>query len=372
MGEAGRYRYRPFWLLGVLALAIAAYGAYWVSMLAPFRSEVGLMVAGDAAAPFRVQSGDVSYSGFPYRLEARLGDVSLVRQRPDYELQISSSALYINRQPWKPMPYVLHLDAPVLRLVAQVPALSDVELRAESARGSLRYSAAGVERLSLVFENATLKAPGILSESLTFDKLQVHARETAVLRPARGRVAAPADQTAADQPAEGPTGGPFLEVLLRAERMAVGQGAPMTLLATLEANGDPGVAPGAPFLEAWREAGGTLNLLSGVLSIGQSPMVQGEGSFALSGDGTLLGVGKFNSPCPGAAMAMMLGQERFEQRIAGPDGALPAYRAEGRRAKPLELRWQLLEGVPTFLLDAPIDPRAPDQNPDARCPALRQ
>lgn len=339
-------RHRIAALALALGLAVAGYFGYWLTRLEDYRGRMSA-VLGQATPPFTLKGGAVSYGGFPYRLQASIKDGALERVRPDYRLTLKGAALEANQQPWREDLTIAAIDRPVLELVSK--AISGglaLNVEAAQARASLSTNARGVERLSLVFEKGTLQlTPWLSGTTATFDRLEIHGRETAALNRPRGD--------------KSPTGPVFLEFFLRGEGVAFGKGSqPLTLMASLGVTGDPRVKPGAPIVEPWRQAGGTIELYTLQLKQGKDEMASAQATLALNGARRLIGAGTLNSPCPQQALTL----------VGVPVDAAPS----GRHEHPIALPLRLEDG--TLVLDArqlPIS-GAPVRNPAQPCPVLRR
>lgn len=339
-------RHRIAALALALGVAVAAYFGYWLTRLEDYRGRM-TAVLGQATPPFTLQGGTVSYGGFPYRLQASTKDAALERVRPDYRLTLKGASLEANQQPWREDLTIAAIDRPELELASK--AISGglaVSIKAQRARASLSTNARGVERLSLVFENGTLKLePWLGATTATFRQLEIHGRETAALKRPRGD--------------NSPIGPVFLEFFLRGEAVAFGKGAQaLTLMASLGVTGDPKVKPGAPIVESWRRKGGTVELYTVQLSQGKDALVSAMATLAMNGSRRLIGAGTLNSPCPQQALTL----------IGVPVDAAPP----GRHEHPIALPLRLEDGA--LVLDArqlPIS-GAPVRNPAQPCPVLRR
>lgn len=348
-------RYRPFWLLGVVVLGLIVYAVYWFARLAEFRQTVQAMV--DGQGPVQVAAEDISYGGFPYRLSATFTNVTMTRSGPDYTLTVASPELVIERQPWRAALHLGFFRDPRLTLAAPTAA-GGVQLSGSGTEGrfSLYLKKGKVERLSTVLDNARIEGAPWLATPLLAEKLELHSREVAALR-------APQPLPAAPAPVEGPGAAPtppvFLEVIVNGERVQWGGGVPLTLMASLGITGEPPAQTvGSSYLEAWRNASGTVELHSlNLTAAGKDDMVLAKGTFALNSQHQLLAGGTITTPCP-ATIAALFGQQL--------DGA-----PEGRVQGLISLPFQVQNGA-LSLLQPQTEWPAPARNRDAGCPDLRR
>ena len=357
-------RYRPFWLAGAAVIGVAAYSVYWFARLAEFEATMEAMVNGQG--PVQVSAESISYSGFPYRLSAEFRTVTVKRAGLDYTLMVKAPKLTIERQPWKSSLHLGFFETPTLTLAAP-GVLDGVTLEGTGSEGrfSLMLKNGHVERLSTVLDDARITGSPWLQTPLTAAKLELHGREVAALR----RPANPNDILAADEarkaaasaegPGRAPTPPAFLEMIVNGEKVQLGQGEPLTLMASLAATGEPRAAElGSSFVEAWREAGGTMEMNTLTLSTAaKDDLVLARGTFALDRQHRLMAGGTVSTPCP-AVIAGLFGQTLEGQ---------PAGRVQGLIALP----FQALNGK--FTLQQPqTEWPTPAQNQDAQCPDLRR
>lgn len=362
-------RYRPFWLMGVVVLALAAYAVYWFGRLAEFKAVVEALVNGQG--PVQVSAEDISYSGFPYRLSAEFQNVTVKRAGPDYALTVKSSKLTIERQPWRSKLHLGFFETPTLTLTAPT-VLDGVALEGTGSEGrfSLMLKNGHVERLSTVLDDARISGSPWLQTPLTAAKLELHGREVAALRRPQNpndilaaeearKAAAEGDADVSKAGDSSPTPPAFLELIVNGAQVQLGQGEPLTLMASLAVTGEPRAADtGASFVEAWREAGGTLEVNTLTLSTAaKDDLVLAKGTFALDRQHRLMAGGTVTTPCP-AVIAGLFGQN-LEQ--------LPEGRVQGL----ISLPFQALSGK--FTLQQPLTEwPSPARNRDARCPDLRR
>ena len=347
-------RYRPFWLLGVVVLALIAYAIYWFARLGEFKETVQALAGG--RGPVDVVAEDISYGGFPYRLSATFTNVTVKRAGKDYTLTVAAPELVIERQPWRGTLHLGFFQTPKLTLAA--PALTGgVQLTGTGTEGrfSLFLKNGNVERLSTVLDNARISGGPWLETPLVAEKLELHGREVAAMR---ARQPLPNAGEQAEGPGASPTPPTFLEVIVNGEKVQWGEGEPLTLMASLGITGEPQAdAIGQSYLDAWRDAGGTLEVHSLTLTAGKDDLVIAKATLALDDQRQLLAGGTLTTPCP----AMLAGL--FGQTLEGAP--------EGRVQGLISLPFQARDGKLT-LSQPQTEWPSPARNRDARCPDLRR
>ena len=347
-------RYRPFWLLGVVVLGILVYTVYWFGRLAEFKATMEAMVNGQG--PVEVAASDISYGGFPYRISATFKNVTVKRPGLDYTLTVKAPQLTVERQPWKRSLHLGFFETPTLTLTAP-SVLGGVSLEGTGTEGrfSLFLRNGSVERLSTVLDDARITGSPWLETPLTAAKLELHGREVAALR---GRQPLPG-AVPQEGPGASPTPPVFLEVIVNGEQVQWGQGEPLTLMASLGITGEPNAASlRNSFVEAWRDASGTVELHSlNLTTADKSDAVIARGTFTLDSKHRLLAGGTITTPCPAVIAGL------FGQTLEG----MPEGRVQGLIALP----FQAQNGG--FTLQQPqTEWPSPARNRDARCPDLRR
>jgi hypothetical protein len=283
-------RYRPFLMLAAVGVAVGAYGLYWSSQLDEFKAAITALAG--PSAPVVLSGAELDYGGFPYRLSVTVRDATLTRTRGDYEVALRAPQLVIERQPWKPDLTLGLLDKPSISVRApDVMGGVAVTATGDNGRFSLKLNPRGVERLSVVFEEARVSGAPWFDKPLRASQFEVHGREVAALR----RAPVPAGGNS-------PTGEAVLELFINGEAVRLGAGDPLALTGNLGVTAI-GPAEALTSLAAWRSAGGTVELYGLTLSDKVEPVVMTKGSFALQADGALLASGTLNSPCPDAVLA---------------------------------------------------------------------
>lgn len=352
MSSLFEYRYRPFWLLGVVVLGIIIYTVYWFARLGEFKATMEAMVNGQG--PVQVSAEDISYGGFPYRLSAEFENVNVERAGPDYTLTVKAPRLTIERQPWKRALHLGFFKTPTLTLSAPT-VLGGVALEGTGSEGrfSLYLKNGNVERLSTVLDDAQISGSPWLGTPLTAAKLELHGREVAALR--RPDVTPNEILAAHDNSATPPA---YLELIVNGEQVQLGQGEALTLMASLAVTGEPKAGTRGSYIEAWRDASGTVELNTLTLTTAtKDDMVLAKGTFALDGQRRLLAGGTITTPCPAVIAGL------FGQTLEG----MPEGRVQGL----ISLPFQAQNGA--FTLQQPqTEWPSPARNRDARCPDLRR
>ncbi len=283
-------RNRPWLLLGAVALLVGFYSIYWFTQLRLFKAEMASLQSGESAV-FDLRSKTVNYSGFPYRLEAEFKDATVKRKQPDYELRLASPKLTILRQPWKPHLFLLFADNPHVDALVYGKVPLQLKASAAALEASLHFHHAQVGRLSLVFKSLQVPSGAWFADALTAGTFEIHGRE---LVQAHGLA------TAATAPA-------FGEVVLEAEELRLGDSKPAKLAADLSLNGEPSTAAGKSYLQAWRDAGGTVEI-SHMAMDSQTLKLNGSITASLDKTGAPLMSGSVETTLPAALRSALSGQ----------------------------------------------------------------
>lgn len=216
-----------------LLLGLAAYGHFWRGWAAEFETTLAGWFPGE-----RVVVG-----GFPYRLESELTDLKRAHEG-GVPVALALHKLRLNRGPWRPELTVLQGED--VALAAGAAGLA-ARVKAPLATASLKLGpdAAGVQRLarlSVVLPGATGNAG--LGPDFRAASLELHFRE---LFGARGKFADPASPRLAQHG----------QLVIGAVGFALGQGAPISLIADVTARG-PGRLDD---YRRWADGGGSLDLV---------------------------------------------------------------------------------------------------------------
>lgn len=175
--DAGRRRGRIFrrpWvvLLGVAVLC-AAWSAVWATMRSRLITEVDHQLARLERDGVRIVCPDRAVGGFPFRLEISCRDPGL--EIAGRGVGGSVAALRIVAQIWDPRLVLAEADGP---LVAEEAGRTRVDATWRGLRASLRWSTAGIERLSLSAEglDLTRRETGAGVARLQAEHLEAHGR----------------------------------------------------------------------------------------------------------------------------------------------------------------------------------------------------
>lgn len=103
-------------------------------------------------------ASEVKMGGFPYRIEARSPNMHLDWQQGGWSALVESKALTVHQVPWQYHRQVLTLEAPTARLTIASPDFAPLQLSAPQAIGSLSRIDDRIARLSVVWEEAEIKA----------------------------------------------------------------------------------------------------------------------------------------------------------------------------------------------------------------------
>lgn len=312
-----------------LLLGLAVYGQLWRGWAQGFEQTLAGWFPGQ---PARV-------TGFPYRLETELAGVTLAHDGL-VSLGARIDRLRLNRGPWRPELTVAQGQG--VMLSAKLPGMAP-RITASAGTASLKLVAGRLERLSIVLPAASGQL-GVAGDGPAFraDNLELHAREMA-----------PAGSAAASDPRLPQRG----QLVIAAEALALGQGAPISLA------GDAAVRGPARLTDwqRWAAGGGSVDLvISGRDATGE--LFALDATLVPAGTGEAGGLrlaGTIRTVCPLAVQAALAGMAPpAEQRLRAPlvlaiETALPA-------AGPVSLR-----GLPADLASRPRRAQLP------ACPRLR-
>lgn len=212
-------RFRPLAVVQLVAVLVLIYTGYWYLQLRVFKKEMAALLSGHSAA-FTLTADDVSYSGFPYRLQLVAHNARLVRAGPDFAITLLTSQLVLVRQPWQSLLYLGFADHPTLSLRTrgvEYPLL--LEASAEGLEASLHLSATRVERLSLVLHEVVVTSNTWFADVLRAHALELHGREPDA------------------RPGDAATARSIAELLVQGRELRLGDGPPATLEGHLTAFG---------------------------------------------------------------------------------------------------------------------------------------
>lgn len=310
-----------------LVAGIAAWAVLWNGFRSDFEATLGRLLPDET----RVSTG-----GFPYRLEARAAPLALDWSGDALTATIQAAEAVANRVPWQPARTVLNLREPRLRLALAPLQEARLEIAAPAAQASLRTAEGRIARMSVVWEDATVRL-GWLPMPITAERLEAHLRET----PARDA----ADASTPRLPTQD-------QLVLTARDLRFGGGDPLTLMLDSEVTADRPVTS----LKAWA-AQGTVEVRALTLSDATGEVARFTGTLVPAGDGTLRLAGTVETVCPQSVRAT------FEGRPAP---------SEKRSRRPERIAFTGL--LPGGLELAPADPDRPPppvRGQQPPCPRLR-
>ena len=293
----------PLWAtLFPLALAVGAYWGWWDARLETYRRELAPWVGANAV-----------FGGFPYRLHAAAGPVTLGRRGTDTSLGVSAHRVTVDRQPLAMALSVIGLERVQVRALAPGFATAGAILLAPRARASVNVDSGRLARLSTEFFDPVLTS-ALLPATMRAALFELHLRETPVA------------------PIALPTG-PAMPV--QAELRLAGEGVRLDGGDPLGMEADIAVTAAAPLrsVRGWAAQSGTVELRR--LRLWDKGGTVAEVSATVVPHGGVLEIaGTVTTVCPRAVLALLdqrpaAGTEyraRTPQRIAfgGPAGAVMA------------------------------------------------
>ncbi|MGU3536543.1 DUF2125 domain-containing protein [Methylobacterium sp. A54F] len=316
----------------ILLLAVAVlWTAGWFYVRARAVSEIDGWMAREAAAGRTWTCADRSVGGYPFRIELRCGTLRLARSDGGFSLGPTTAVVQV----YQPRHGLIEAEGPFR--VEQGGLNADVTWR--KLQGSFHGASDGFVRASLVVDGPKGAVTGAQPAPITFEAkhLELHARPTPGRFESEGAV----------------------DLSLRAEQVllplidpVIGNAAPadLALDATLEQAAGLRTRPLPQELEAWRRAGGSLDiaLLSlakgdrrlqarGALSLDEAHRPAGQLDLRASGLESLIGglVGQRFGAEKGAMIGNLVGQLLGGgRRGAGGEGSAQAATGEAA-LKPL-------------------------------------
>lgn len=317
------WRGRPWMALLPLVLGLLAWWLWWDH------------AAGQWQAGLEAALGErPRVIGFPYRLQADVGPLSLARAHGGAGFEARAATVSVERAFGRPWPHVFAAQQLVLRADAAAPAQLTLGMEAERARGSLDLGAGRLDRLSLELADARL-ALGWLRRSVLAPEAEIHLRQA----------------PGAPPPADGRPG-PVAELVVSSPAAQVGaQGAPLTLSlrATLIQRG------ALTSVRDWAEHGGALRIDELVLADSTGPVLRLSGSVAPGPGGALALAAAITTPCPATVLAAFAG------RMPAP---------EYRRRVPVSIALAGAPGRPTATPSAEALAARPVKAQEPPCPRL--
>ncbi|MCA3254347.1 MAG: hypothetical protein INF91_01875 [Alphaproteobacteria bacterium] len=314
----------PLWVtLLPLLIGIGAWWLWWRGEADAFKRDVAAVIGASPAM-----------SGFPYRVEGEIGAVALTRAGGGAQLAVSAERAVVNRQPWGSPLVVAHVGAPRLSARADGVQAATLAVEAPSANVSLRWQDARLARLSMVFDEATLRL-GLLPAPLSGKVIELHVRET---------------PATADPASQSPKGPQQAQLVIEGQGVRAPGGDPVTLSADFALTGPRPVRAVADWL-----SGGTLELRRLTLADATGEVVSATATAAPDRAGQLLIAGTLTTVCPRTVAALFAGQP-----------APAEYRA--RRAR--SFAFEGPPGAVRLALPAGALDRIAERRQDPRCPKL--
>jgi hypothetical protein len=235
-----------FWLYApyaVVLLVLAVWTGFWFTVKGRVASGLDGWLAHEAEAGRDWSCAQRSIAGFPFRIEVKCAGVALVRRNDPTAPKVSLGPLLVVAQVYDPRHIIAESQGP---LQAAWPDGRQARLAWEKGQMSLRRSAAGFERASLVLERPDFSASGVAAEPVRAARLEAH------LRPAPARAAEQALELSLD------VGGLLSATLDQLAGSAAPADLRLSATTTRTAAFVDGLTPLT--LEAWRAAGGVVEL----------------------------------------------------------------------------------------------------------------
>jgi hypothetical protein len=317
----------PLWAtLLPLLLGVAVWAFVWRGYEAGFEADLRKVLPADA---------EIEAGGFPYRLEARLGEIKLEHRDAALELGLATESMAVNRVPWQRDRQVISLGQSQARAALGPIAGADVVIDSPAAQASLRLEEARIARGSAVWQQPTIRT-GLFAAPVRAAEFQAHLRET----PATG-----AARTEGRLPTQ-------VQLVLGGREVRIGAGASLEFRLVSELTATQPVAS----LSGWR-SNGTVELQEAVLSDSTGEVARLKGRLVAEPSGALRLDGVIETVCPASVRAAVAG--------------LPPV-AEQRSRRPEQVA--VSGTLPGGLVAAPRDPAKPPPPVRAQeppCPRLR-
>ena len=276
----------------------------------------------------------IATGGFPYRLEATVAPLKVVRQDVALQSRITARLLSVNRQPWQPDRQVLNLADSIASLKLTPLAGATLAIAAAEVQASLRMEAGRIARLSVQWELPEV-ASGLLTGELKASSMEAHFRET----PATGEGSSP----------RLPTQDQFV---VSAVAVRSGAGDPLDMQLDGEITGR---APIRSFA-IWAD-GGTVEIRSLLLSDGTGEVARIVATLVPGPAGDVRIAGTIETVCPMS----------FRAAVAGLP---PVSEKRTRKAQTLPFSGVLPSGITIPDADS-ARPAPPVRGQEPPCPRLR-
>jgi hypothetical protein len=268
-----RWRGRPWLALLPVAAGVLGWWLWWDRAAA--RWDGGL--AEHLAAPVRV-------IGFPYRLQADFGPISIARAHSGASVEARAASATVERAFGRAWPHLFAAQGLVARAEAAAPAGAALGVEADRVRGSLHLGGGRLNRLSLVLTGARLTLDWV-GRDLHASEAELHLRQSPGAPP-DGRI------------------GPVGELVLSAPAARLGDGgAPLALnlRATLTQR-----APLAGVRD-WAQADGALRIDELTLADATGPALALAGTVGPGSGGALAISATITTLCPATILGALTG-----------------------------------------------------------------
>lgn len=316
----------PLWATLIpLVLGVLLWGWMWRDYATRFRADL------QAAAP---QHSEISVSGFPYRLEARIPDVDAPLDGGALQARLRVKELAVNRVPWQANRQVLNLDRSLAEIAVVPLGGAKARVEADEAQASLHLEGERIARLSIVWEAPRIET-GLLPVPVSAGHFEAHLRET----PSTGLQPAGAPPTQA-------------QLVLAGKAVRFGEGAPLGLALDSELT-----APGPLRSYALWASGGAVEIRSATLSDATGEVARLTATLRPDGKGALQLEGRIETVCPASLRAAIAGEAHSGEK-------------RSRKAEAIAISGRL----PGGLVAAPADPSKPPppvRGQEPPCPRLR-
>jgi hypothetical protein len=274
-------------MIGGLVAVLVAYAVFWFVAAHHFENRIVEAIQERRDQGMDIRYGDLSVSGFPYRLEATFEDVHVGGQKDGLAWQVDTPRFAAVVLPWRPRHAVTFAETATLALTRDGTAAE--VLTTHGMRNSvIMDGAGGPERISMTAVSLALQPQPDAPPEWEMTNAEAHWRAayeaTALTRlfpsedeaspkePLQWQFAAKAQDIAGDRLAVSPYGRVIEELQVVMELHGAGLGPGATLQA----------------IAAWRDNGGTVDVPSFMLKWGELD-VKLSGSVTLDRQFRLLG-----------------------------------------------------------------------------------
>ena len=353
-------------LIAAIAIGLAAYTVFWFHVKGEAEANIAAWVQERRAAGDTVDYAALDIGGYPFRIEATVAKPVFGRVDASRSWTIEGDKLSVVAAPWNLGHIVAYHDGPFEIHYRSMTANEgeraiDLTGHSEAAGASAIWKGGVWDHADVEFSNLMMTARSATAP-LSAGHLEFHVRKMhpntpedpgGIDQPARSEYALEASDVTFPGATEQPLG-PTIQ----------------TLNAVIEVHGDKPLGKTIPEIEAWRDAGGTLDVKSLDLSWGPLKMKL-NGSLALD---------EANRPV-GALTAQFTDYDKLIDSITGSaeTGEGPGLKkfldglvkASGQPQNTLSLPFSMQEGtlylgpIPVTNLPPVIGPKAPAAPPPA-------